>query len=88
MRDYPPACLGLAPAGDERGAGLSRRASNDAHSQREALSDCLEESERILSILNTLMFAGFPGYIVKLWMVDRTTSDYAGLYTWNGRSAA
>jgi signal transduction histidine kinase len=30
-------------------------ASNDAHTQREALSDCLEESERILSILNTLM---------------------------------
>ncbi len=40
------------------------------------------------SILNTLMFAGFPGYQVKLWMVDRASSDYAGVYTWSGRDAA
>jgi signal transduction histidine kinase len=30
-------------------------ASSDTHAQREALADCLEESERILSMLNTLM---------------------------------
>ena len=34
------------------------------------------------SILNTILFAGFDGYLVKLWMVDPRTSDYAGLYTW------
>jgi len=34
------------------------------------------------SILNTILFAGFDGYLVKLWMVDPHTSDYAGLYTW------
>jgi len=35
-----------------------------------------------LCIVNTLLFAGFPGYEVKLWMVDPVTSDYAGLYSW------
>lgn len=37
-------------------------------------------------VVNTLLFAGFPGYRVKLWMVDPRTADYAGLYSW--RSAA
>jgi hypothetical protein len=40
------------------------------------------------SILNTLLFAGFPGYRVKLWMVDPDTADYAGLYLWEGRDRA
>jgi len=35
-----------------------------------------------LCILNTVLFAGFDGYLVKLWMVDPFTSDYAGLYSW------
>ena len=35
-----------------------------------------------LCILNTLLFGGFPGYLVKLWMVAPPTSDYAGLYSW------
>ena len=33
-------------------------------------------------IVNTLLFAGFDGYLVKLWMVDPRTSDFAGLYSW------
>ena len=33
-------------------------------------------------IVNTLLFAGFDGYLVKLWMVAPATSDYAGLYSW------
>lgn len=41
-----------------------------------------------LSMINTLLFAGFAGFRVKLWMVDHQTSDYAGLYLWNGRSEA
>jgi len=28
-----------------------------------------------------VLFAGFEGYLVKLWMVNPTTSDYAGLYS-------
>jgi hypothetical protein len=40
------------------------------------------------SILNTLLYAGFEGYRRKLWLVDRTTADYAGLYAWVGRDAA
>jgi len=35
-----------------------------------------------LCILNTVLFAGFDGFLVKLWMVDAATSDYAGLYSW------
>jgi hypothetical protein len=38
------------------------------------------------SILNTFLFAGFAGYQRKLWMIDRATGRYAGLYSW--RSAA
>lgn len=41
-----------------------------------------------LSIINTLLFAGFDGYLVKLWMVDPLTSDYAGLYTWRDAESA
>jgi hypothetical protein len=37
-------------------------------------------------LVNTLLFAGCEGFLVKLWMVDPQTSDYAGLYSW--RSAA
>ena len=40
------------------------------------------------SILNTMIFAGFDGYLVKLWMVDPHTSDYAGLYTWASAAEA
>jgi hypothetical protein len=35
-----------------------------------------------LCLVNTLLFAGYDGFSVKLWMVDPATSDYAGLYTW------
>ncbi len=31
-----------------------------------------------LCILNTLRFAGFPGYLVKCWMVNPRPADYAG----------
>lgn len=33
-------------------------------------------------LVNTILFAGFTGYRVKLWMVDPRTADYAGLYSW------
>jgi hypothetical protein len=41
-----------------------------------------------LCILNTVLFAGFDGYLVKLWMVNPTTSDYAGLYSWSSSAEA
>ena len=41
-----------------------------------------------LSVLNTLLFAGAEGYLVKLWMVDPATSGYAGLYSWNSPVSA
>jgi hypothetical protein len=40
------------------------------------------------SILNTILYAGAPGYRIKLWMVDPATCDYAGLYAWHGAEAA
>jgi hypothetical protein len=40
------------------------------------------------SILNTVLYAGMPGFRTKLWMVDPVTSDYAGVYEWSGQKAA
>jgi hypothetical protein len=40
------------------------------------------------SILNTVLYAGCAGFERKLWLVDRTTAAYAGLYTWRGEEAA
>jgi len=33
-------------------------------------------------LVNTVLFAGFAGYSVKLWLVDPVTADCAGLYSW------
>jgi hypothetical protein len=41
-----------------------------------------------LCLANTLLFAGFDGYRVKLWMVDPKTADYAGLYQWRSDEEA
>jgi hypothetical protein len=40
------------------------------------------------SIVNTFLFAGVEGYLVKLWMVNRDTSEYAGLYSWSSAELA
>lgn len=40
------------------------------------------------SLVNTILFAGFDGYRVKLWMVDPVTADYAGLYSWRSAEEA
>jgi hypothetical protein len=39
-------------------------------------------------VMNTLLFAGCEGYLVKLWMVAPSTSGYAGLYSWRSASEA
>lgn len=41
-----------------------------------------------LCLANTLLFAGFDGYEVKLWMVDPERADYAGLYAWRSAEEA
>jgi hypothetical protein len=41
-----------------------------------------------LCLANTLLFAGFDGYRVKLWMVDPGSADYAGLYAWRSADEA
>jgi len=40
------------------------------------------------SLLNTLLFAGFPGLVSKLWMAHDDHGTYRGLYEWDGPRAA
>ncbi|MFC8503469.1 hypothetical protein ACFUC1_13990 [Pedococcus sp. NPDC057267] len=39
-------------------------------------------------IVNTPLFAGFPGFVRKQWMVDPLTFVYRGLYDWDGADRA
>ena len=36
------------------------------------------------SLFNTLLFAGFPGFVSKLWLADDERGRYRGLYEWDG----
>lgn len=38
---------------------------------------------RTTSIVNTPLFAGFPGFAAKLWLTDPTTGVYRGVYEWD-----
>ena len=40
------------------------------------------------SICNTLLFAGFPGLLTKLWIAHDGNGTYRGLYEWDGPLAA
>ncbi|MCP9624546.1 YdhR family protein [Nocardia otitidiscaviarum] len=40
------------------------------------------------SLLNTLLFAGFPGLITKLWLAHDQRGRYRGLYEWDDPAAA
>ncbi|OXR45737.1 hypothetical protein B7C42_02029 [Nocardia cerradoensis] len=40
------------------------------------------------SILNTVLFAGFPGLITKLWLAHDQRGVYRGLYEWDGAASA
>jgi hypothetical protein len=35
-------------------------------------------------VLNTPLFAGFPGFVSKLWLADDERGRYRGLYEWDG----
>jgi hypothetical protein len=43
---------------------------------------------RAESLLNTPLFAGFPGFVSKLWMAADERGRYRGLYQWDGARAA
>lgn len=40
------------------------------------------------SELNTPMFAGFPGFVSKLWLAHDEQGRYRGVYEWDGPDAA
>jgi hypothetical protein len=35
------------------------------------------------SLLNTPLFAGFPGFVSKLWLANDDLGRYRGLYEWD-----
>jgi hypothetical protein len=39
-------------------------------------------------LLTTPFWSGFPGFRVKLWMVNPATEDYLGIYRWAGADHA
>jgi hypothetical protein len=43
---------------------------------------------RAESLLNTPLFAGFPGLVSKLWLADDERGRYRGLYEWDGPQLA
>ena len=40
------------------------------------------------SLLNTPLFAGFPGFVSKPWLAHDERGRYRGLYEWDGRQRA
>lgn len=40
------------------------------------------------SLLNTPLFAGFPGFVSKLWLASDERGRYRGLYEWDGAQRA
>jgi len=43
---------------------------------------------RLESMLNTPLFAGFPGFVSKLWLADDEHGRYRGVYEWDGPQLA
>jgi hypothetical protein len=43
---------------------------------------------RAICVLNTVLFAGFPGFLSKLWITDLDTGFYRGLYEWRDAESA
>ncbi|WP_090475613.1 hypothetical protein [Nakamurella panacisegetis] len=43
---------------------------------------------RVVSLLNTPLFAGFPGFANKLWMAADEEGRYRGLYEWDDAGLA
>ena len=43
---------------------------------------------RLMSLLNTPLFVGFPGFVSKLWLANDEHGVYRGLYQWDGAQQA
>ena len=43
---------------------------------------------RLESVLNTVLFAGFPGFVSKLWFANDENGVYRGLYDWDDPAMA
>ena len=43
---------------------------------------------RMESLLNTPLFAGFPGFVSKLWLAHDERGRYRGVYEWDGTRLA
>jgi hypothetical protein len=43
---------------------------------------------RRMSLLNTPLFVGFPGFVSKLWMAHDQNGAYRGIYEWDGSARA
>jgi hypothetical protein len=43
---------------------------------------------RTASLLNTVLFAGFPGFVSKLWLAHDEHGVYRGVYEWDGPDRA
>ncbi|BCJ37746.1 hypothetical protein Athai_52490 [Actinocatenispora thailandica] len=39
---------------------------------------------RAVSVLNTPLFVGYPGFVGKLWLAADERGDYRGVYDWDG----
>jgi hypothetical protein len=51
-------------------------------------SDRLHRLFRLESELNTILFAGFPGFVSKLWFANDERGVYRGLYDWRDPTSA
>jgi hypothetical protein len=51
-------------------------------------SDRLHRLFRLESELNTILFAGFPGFVSKLWFANDEHGGYRGLYDWRDPTSA
>jgi quinol monooxygenase YgiN len=52
------------------------------------LKDISEEAYRAMCDELAPAFAAQPGLISKVWLADRTTNTYGGIYSWETREAA
>jgi hypothetical protein len=43
---------------------------------------------RRICIVSTPIWSGFPGFRVKLWLIDPKTKNYLGIYEWTGAENA
>ncbi len=52
------------------------------------LKDISEDAYRAMCDQLAPTFAALPGLISKVWLADRATNTYGGIYSWETREAA